>query len=358
MKPIRLVAKGRKDNLNREPGSAALTSKKTDDTQVSAKLFPPDYISGQSEAATLLHRELEILSDTELPILLTGETGVGKEHLARLVHRWSKRTNGPFVAVNCAAIPAELLEAEMFGIGKGVATGVAEREGYFREAEQGTLFLDEIGEMSPPLQAKLLRALQAKEIRRVGGEVMKTNVRIVAATNSNIEARIKEGAFRADLYYRLAGAVLRVPALRERQEDISLFVQYYADLYAREANKTFKGITLWALELLTRYAWPGNVRELEHEVRRLVYLCPKNQLIESAMLPERIWSPRAVEFVECLPSSLLIEPHLAELERSLIRDALTRTNGNQTQAAKLLGITRNGLAIKMQRLSIRVGSRT
>ena len=315
--------------------------------------FPEGYIAGESAASARLHCQIQTLSPSNLPILLVGETGVGKEQIARLLHKWSDRAGSPFVAVNCAAIPSELLEAEMFGIGKGVATGVQERQGYFQLAQGGTLFLDEIGDMSPQLQAKLLRALQEKEIRRVGGSTLRIDVRIVAATNVDLQQRMKEGAFRSDLYYRLAGAVVQIPSLRERKQDILLFVQYFADQFAKESGKAIAGITIRTFELFNNYPWPGNIRELEHEIRRLVYLCPNGHVIGSKLLSEKISAPDLLlKKTPDLRETLLIEPHLAELERTLIRHALRRTNGNLTKTAKLLGISRNGLAIKMTRLAI------
>lgn len=318
--------------------------------------FHPGYIPGQSEASARLHCQLQTLSPGNFPILLAGETGVGKEHVAQLIHNWSDRASAPYIAINCAAIPSELLEAEMFGIGRGVATGVQEREGYFQLAHGGTLFLDEIGDMSPQLQAKLLRALQEKEIRRVGGSTLRIDVRIVAATNVDLEQRMREGTFRSDLYYRLAGAVVRVPPLRERREDIQLFVQYFADRFAKECGKSITGITVRALELLNNYFWPGNIRELEHEIRRLVYLCPSGEAIDAKLLSEKISTPDpALNQMPKLYDTLLLEPHLAGIERALICQALARTNGNLTRAAKLLGTSRNGLTIKMDRLEIRNG---
>jgi len=206
--------------------------------------FPPGYFVGKSKAIGRVHREIETLCDSSLPILLVGETGVGKEMLAQLVHQWSDRAHGPFIAVNCAAIPAELLESEMFGIEKGVATGVHEREGYFQRARGGTLFLDEISEMSAPLQAKLLRALQEKEIQQVGGSILKADVRFIAATNSDLQQRMQDGRFRSDLYYRIAGTLVRIPPLRERKEDITPLVQHFAELYGRECGKRIVGISV------------------------------------------------------------------------------------------------------------------
>lgn len=320
-----------------------------------AQPFPSDYVKGVSDAITLLYRELTMLSGGSFSILLLGETGVGKEHLARIIHDWSERSGGPFLAVNCAAIPIELFEAEMFGIGRGIATGVQERKGYFQLAEGGTLFLDEIGEMDMASQAKLLRALQDTEVRRVGGSTFKRNVRIVAATNANLRNRIEEGWFRPDLYYRIAGFELHVPPLRQRKEDIPLLIEHFVKAFSEEARKPVRGITREAIKLLVEYSWPGNVRELESELRRLVYLCPDGQAISAALLsthillpqvPQRAASPKAGF------NSLLLRPHVEELERRLIRQALSWSRGNHSQAAKLLGISRNGLAHKIAQLGI------
>jgi transcriptional regulator with PAS, ATPase and Fis domain len=229
------------------------------------------------------------------------------------------------VAVNCAAIPAELLESEMFGIRKGTATGVVERTGSFQRANGGTLFLDEIGEMPLALQAKLLRAVQERQVQPVGGEPVAVDIRIIAATNSDLQQRMDAGHFRRDLYYRVAGFVLRVPALRERKEDVAALVEAFVRGFARETGKAVRGVTEKALEALKAYGWPGNVRELQHEVRRLVYLCPGGQALESSMVSEHILlAPREVDPV-----------------------------AGEMPAARLLGISRNGLAIKMERLGIK-----
>ena len=314
--------------------------------------FPADYIEGCSDAMNSLHSEIEMLSQVNFPVLLLGETGVGKEHIAQLLHKWSNRKEGPFMAVNCAAIPTELLEAEMFGIGRGVASGVLERDGYFQLADGGTLFLDEVAELLPSLQAKLLRVLQDKEIRRVGGSKVKPNVRVVAATNADIRKRIEDGSFRPDLFYRIAGFELFVPPLRERKGDLPLFIEHFLRQFSREAGKTIKGITLKTLEALNGYYWPGNVREFVHEMRRLVYLCPHGQSIEYQLLSDRIISG-VVERNNEAGTHLSLETATENLETMMIREALLKTQGNRTQAAKLLGITRNGLAIKMERLGIK-----
>ena len=314
--------------------------------------FPEGYVRGESPAMRSFYAQMRPLVQGDVPVLLLGETGVGKELLARTLHDSSPRRQGPFVAVNCAAIPAELLEAEMFGIGKGVATGVTERRGKFQLAEGGTLLLDEIGDMPLPLQAKLLRALQEKEVQPVGGAPVAVDIRVIAATNSDLQARMEDGRFRSDLYCRIAGFALRVPSLRERPEDVPALVETFMRAFAREANKSFRGITVKALRALGAHSWPGNVRQLEHEVRRLVYVCPEGQAIDSTMIAPDVLESRHEDAV---PGSDTLElaAHVKAVEKRLIEQALARANGNQTQAAKILGISRNGLAIKMGQLGLK-----
>ena len=316
----------------------------------SALVFPDGYVPGHSAAILDLYEQMRVLVRGDVPVLFLGETGVGKEKLARALHASSLRRGGPFVAVNCAAIPAELLEAEMFGIAKGVATGVSERPGRFQRAHGGTLFLDEIGNMPLALQAKLLRALQGGEIEPVGGVPVRVDARVVTATNSDLDEKMEQGQFRRDLYYRVAGFVLRVPPLRERREDIPGLVQALLSVFAREIGKSTPAITAEARRALTGYAWPGNVRELEHEVRRLAYLCRDGQPVDLGMLSEHVLLPEADAIAP--PSSLRLEANVDHLERRLIRAALARTGGMRSAAARLLGISRNGLAMKMERLGL------
>jgi len=313
--------------------------------------FPEGYIPGHSAVIRELYEQMRALVQGDVPVLLQGETGVGKEQLAHVLHASSARRAGPFVAVNCAAIPAELLEAEMFGIAKGVATGVHERPGRFQLANGGTLFLDEIGDMPFALQAKLLRALQGGEIQPVGSAPLRVDARVVTSTNSDLDEKIEQGQFRHDLYYRVAGFVLRVPPLRERREDIPGLVQAMLGVFARETGKSIPGITAEVRRALCAYAWPGNVRELENEVRRLVYLCRDGQTVDVRMLSERLLMSVEGE-VDAAPSSLRLEANVDHLERRLIRAALVRTGGKRSAAARLLGVSRNGLAMKMERLGL------
>ncbi|MGV8042169.1 MAG: sigma 54-interacting transcriptional regulator [Thermoanaerobaculaceae bacterium] len=314
-------------------------------------VFPEGHVPGESPAMVALYRQLRPLAEGDLPLLVVGETGAGKEHVARLIHASSRRASGPFVALNCAAIPAELLEAELFGIERGVATGVAGREGKLVQASGGVLLLDEIGDMAPALQAKLLRVLQEREVVPVGGKrAIPVDVGLIAATNVDPERLMAEGRFRPDLFYRIAGYVLRVPPLRERREDIPRLVEHLVRRFAGETGKAVRGVTVRAMSALVGYRWPGNVRELEHELRRLVYLCPHGQAIDSTLVPPRLAVAPAEE-----PDDLCLERRVAVTERAVILRALERTGGNQTQAAKLLGISRNGLTLKLERLGIQVG---
>ncbi len=335
-------------------------------------VVPPNYVYGQSEMMGRVYQLVESLAPGDLPILIVGETGVGKEFLAQTLHLSSPRRSGPFIAINCAAIPAELLESELFGIGEGVATGVAANLGRIQQAQGGTLVLDEIGDMSPDLQAKLLRALQEKEIHPVGRDPVSIDVRILASTNQDLTRRIESGHFRSDLYYRLAGYVLELPPLRQRPEDIPALVEHFLRTCSRELDRPIRGITVRALRLLTAYPWPGNIRELANEVRRAVYLCPALGTIESSNLsaavishtsdPKRPVSAALVsptptptaqnELSAPLPGPMglgLDSLNLASLERQTVEEALRRCHNNQVQAAKLLGITRQSLRRRLER---------
>jgi transcriptional regulator with PAS, ATPase and Fis domain len=313
-------------------------------------VFPDGYLPGHSAVIQALYAEMSALVRADIPVLILGETGVGKEQLARILHASSPRRHGPFVAVNCAAIPAELLEAEMFGIAKGVATGVTERPGQFQLAHGGTLFLDEIADMPLALQAKLLRALQGREIQPVGGAPVRVDARVVTATNSDLDGKMERGQFRRDVYYRVSGFVLHVPPLRERREDIPGLVQFLLAVFAQEVEKSLPGITAEALRALTAYAWPGNVRELEHEIRRLAYLCPDGEPIDVDLLSDHVLTRESAGTLP--PSVLNLAANVDELERRLIRTALVRARGKRAPAARFLGLSRNGLAMKMVRLGL------
>lgn len=315
------------------------------------------FLRGRSQCMEALLEELTPLAASLIPILLSGETGTGKELIARTIHRSSPRSSKPFVAINCAAIPAELLEPELFGIEKGAATGVNARPGKFVEADGGTLFLDEVGEMPDALQAKLLRALQEEEVQPVGGRPRAIDVRVVSATNADVEAQVEKRHFRPDLFYRLAGTVLRIPPLRERVEDVRALIEAFLRRYAQEAGKRRLAMTVGALERLTSFDWPGNVRELQNEVRRLAHVGEEGGVIdiEHLSIGARLPATHGVS-PACVASreSLELAPRVAEVERALIEAALRRTRGNRSRAARMLGISRNTLADKIGKLEVEV----
>ena len=321
--------------------------------------FPVGFVRGTSAVMSAVYRQIARLAPSDLPVLLAGETGVGKEHLARMVHESSTRRRGPWVTLNCAAIPHELLEAELFGIGKGVATGVSRRRGKFLEAHGGTLFLDEISEMPADLQAKLLRALQGREIQPLGESPVNVDVRIVAATNADLASQIEAGLFRQDLYYRLAGSVVRVPSLRERREEIPRFIEHFLRRFCDQASRRITGVTIKALRTLTGYPWPGNVRELEHEIRRLVQLCDDGQPIDSTLLSDTLGggeiAPAVTDLTTAGKPVMKSDPsdlNLENVERRTIEEALRRSAGNKTLAAKWLGLSRTSLWRRIERFGL------
>ena len=310
-----------------------------------------------------LYRQMELLARCDLSVLILGETGVGKEHLAGTLHLSSQRHKGPFVAIHCAAIPAELLEAELFGIEKGVATGVDGRRGKIGEADGGTLFLDEIGDMPPAFQVKVLRVLQEKEVQPVGGKRRSIDVRVISATHSDLGRLLGSGGFRSDLYYRLAGYELWVPPLRQRREDIPALAAHFLQAAAQEAGWSTSRIDLPAPHELAARDWPGNVRQLENEVRRLALtgslgrsaLQAHREPPRTAAEPKRETS--SLSLGEQRPPSqsagagLDLRTHVRRLERRLIRQALAQASSRK-QAARLLGISRNTLATKLRQLGL------
>jgi DNA-binding NtrC family response regulator len=316
-------------------------------------VFPDWHVVGRTPAMRTLYRQLATLIGGTIPVLVTGETGVGKEHVVRILHASSDRARGPLQIVNCTAIPADLLEAELFGIEAGVATGVTRRTGKLRLAHGGMLFLDEIGDMDPALQAKLLRALQEGEVHPLGAAAPITvNVRVIAATNTNLEQRVRDGHFRKDLYYRIAGCEVHVPALRHRIEDIPALAQYFLQRAAAENHKKVRGLSVSAMDALQRAAWPGNVRQLQRELTRLVVSCPESGTIESRMISPSILTEKIAGDAGGETDDLDLKQQLAAVEKNLIERALERAEGNHSEAARILGVTRNGLTMKMKRLGI------
>jgi DNA-binding NtrC family response regulator/pSer/pThr/pTyr-binding forkhead associated (FHA) protein len=318
--------------------------------------FPKGYVPGDSPGMKAVYRQVGSVAVSDLPVLIVGETGVGKECLAETIHLSSDRRAGPFVPINCAAIPAELLEAELFGIAKGVATGVVERSGRFALAGGGTLFLDEIGDMSAALQAKLLRALEERIVQPVGGVAENIDVRLVAATNTDLVRKVETGEFRRDLYYRLAGLVVAIPALRRRMEDLGGLVEFFFHQACDESGRDVLGLTYGAMRQLRERLWPGNVRELRHAVRRLVFLCSSGQAIDSGMvmgLEEGVFPGFGVAGEEPgADFSTWERLDIADTCRGLVREAMRRSNGNQTHAAALLGVTRSSLRRRLVKYSL------
>jgi two-component system nitrogen regulation response regulator GlnG len=308
------------------------------------------------------------VAPTQETVLVTGPSGSGKELVARALHVHSPRASGPFVAINCAAIPSELLESELFGAMKGAFTGaVADRPGKFQAAKGGTLLLDEIGEMPKALQAKLLRVLQSREVSPLGSNrPVPVDVRIVAATNRDLSEAVEEDSFRADLYYRLKVVEIEVPSLAERRDDIPLLAEFFARKAAQESGQPAKSIAPAAMEALASRRWPGNVRELENAVRRAVVHARGGTLgpadFEAPPAPvspeeeasfEEVVRKRLQAFVAAQgDSGQLHETVLALVERPLIELALEHTEGNQVKAAKLLGINRNTLHARIEALGI------
>jgi DNA-binding NtrC family response regulator len=302
--------------------------------------FSFESIVGKSPAITSVFELIKLISPASANVLITGESGSGKELIARALHNSGPRKNKSFIPVNCSAIPAELLESELFGHMKGSFTGaIADKKGLFREANEGTLFLDEIGDLSLPLQAKLLRVLQDKQVRAVGDSQMRNvDVRIVSATHRDLKAMVKEGKFREDLFYRLNVIPIRVPALRERMEDIPLLVDSFIQKFATRNNIAPKIISPDILSIIMSYSWPGNVRELENIIERAMILSSGNTIDKAAILHG------ASEEVETKVNELYHDrPTLDQLEERYIKMILTGVNNKKDEAAKLLGINRRTL---------------
>ncbi len=287
-------------------------------------------------------------------VLLQGESGTGKELLARLIHNLSPRSARPIIAVNCGALHENLLESELFGHEKGAFTGAtARRIGRFEEADGGTLFLDEIGELSPQVQVKLLRFLQEHEFQRLGGnQTLRTDVRVISATNCDLEQRVKEGAFREDLFYRLNVVMMSIPPLRERKEDIPVLIDHFLKRYAEENRKGIDGLSREAQDLLLKYDYPGNVRELENIIERAVVIA-REDVISVEDLPFREGMEEALEGRRAEES--LLRGSIEELEKKLIVEAMEKAGDHQTRAAELLGISERMLRYKLKKYGLKAG---
>jgi len=311
-----------------------------------------DNIIGKSKEMREIYGTIRQIAEKNSTVLIHGESGTGKELIARAIHYNSPRKNKPFVAVNCAAIPETLIETELFGHEKGAFTDAHTRRiGHFELAHEGTLFLDEISELSLMTQAKILRALQEREFVRVGGmKTISVDVRLISATNKNLEEMMARGAFRSDLFYRINVVPLTIPPLRKRKEDILLLVQHFLD---KHAGKRKKKITPEAMDVLAAYDWPGNVRELENIIERIVVLSGADT-IQAEEVPASLKSSSQVELIKrgVLSGRISFEDAEREFEKDILVDALKRTNYVQTKAADLLGISRRILKYKMDKYGI------
>lgn len=314
-------------------------------------------IIGTSSKMNSIFQMMEKIARVDGTVLITGESGTGKELVARAIHFNSPRKDGPFVVVNCGAIPKDLIESEFFGHTKGAFTDAkAEKTGKFELANKGTIFLDEVGEFSPEAQVKLLRALGEKEIIKIGGtKTIPIDVRIIAATNQNLEEREKKGDFREDLYWRLAVLSLHLPPLREKKEDIPLLCEHLIQKYNQELNREIKGITDQALEYMLHYSWPGNIRELENVIYEAMVLSDSSS-VEEKNLPMRLKGTEAekegVLFESDKPLSEKIQSITEKVEKKLIKKSLQEAGGNKTKAAQKLGISRKTLFNKMTQHNI------
>ena len=308
---------------------------------------------GSSRAIQRIRETIDQVSDSPVSVLITGESGTGKEVIAKAIHYCSSRADQPFVALNCAALPESLVESELFGVERGVATGVEARAGKFEVAHQGTLFLDEVGELNLANQAKLLRVLQERVVERLGSaNPTPVDVRIIAATNRDLEDRVREEQFRGDLFYRLRVVHIETCPLRQMPEDIPLLANTFLESFCQELDKPPKEFDEPALRALQRYRWPGNVRELENEIQRVV-VCSRSATVSEADLAEPI-RKAAVGPAPSVAAAESLKAAVEDLEKRMIQESLRHHENNQLQAAKQLGISRQGLTNKMKRYGINV----
>jgi DNA-binding NtrC family response regulator len=311
-------------------------------------------IIGDSKNMQEIFRYVEKIANTDSTVLIYGESGTGKELIARAIHFNSDRRNKPLISVNCGAIPEDLLESEMFGHEKGAFTGaIKTRMGRFELANAGTIFLDEIVDMSPSLQVKLLRVLQVHEFERVGGvNTIKVDIRVIAATNQDLEKAVKQGKFREDLFYRLNVIPIKLPALRERKSDIPLLVNHFIDRFNQEKNCKVNGLSKECMEYFMKYPWPGNVRELENMLERLVIL-KGGGTIETSDLPEKILNGELDPFPINIPEGgISFDVAVNEFEKRLILQALRKSDWVKNRAAKLLHLNRTTLVEKIKRINL------
>ncbi|MDP2725459.1 MAG: sigma-54 dependent transcriptional regulator, partial [Syntrophales bacterium] len=313
-------------------------------------------IMGNSKEILKVYASINKVADANVNVLILGESGTGKELVARAIHENSSRKNMPFVVINCGGIPENLLESELFGYMKGSFTGAhLDKPGLFEIARGGTIFLDEIAELPPVLQVKLLRVVQEKTFRRIGGaEDIKVDTRIVSATNRNLEERVREGAFREDLFFRLNVIPIHIPPLRKRREDIPLLTRYFIDKYSREFGKEPKTMSAYALDLLMEYPFPGNIRELENIIERSIVLEQSNIILpENLVLAGNIQSGTPVNNDIDIPSEGIdLSEEVAKLEKQLIEKALEKAHGSKMKTAELLRVSADSLRYRIEKLGI------
>lgn len=331
-----------------------------------------DAIIGHCPAMQAVYKAIGRVADQDVTVLITGESGTGKELVARAIYQHGRRSRGPFLAINCAALPDNLLESELFGFEPGAFTGAERRRiGKFEQCSGGTIFLDEVGDMSPATQSKILRILQEQTFERLGGnDTIRSDVRILAATNHDLAALVEQGRFRQDLFYRLNVFTIHLPPLRERGDDLVLLAQHYLRRFSRELGREIEGIDKEALDCLCRFTWPGNVRELQSVLKQAILQASGTVLVRD-FLPAAIINPesrapagdyaaqpRLEQFIdEQLQSgaSNLYDSAIRRVERILLTKVLQHTGGNQVQAARILGITRGSVRLKLRELGITIG---
>jgi DNA-binding NtrC family response regulator len=316
-------------------------------------------IIGSSDRITEIFETIKRVAPTTTTILITGETGTGKELIARAIHRNSPRKNNPFIKINCAAIPESLMESELFGYEKGAFTGAAtKKQGRFELAHKGTLFLDEVGELPKDMQVKLLQVIQEQEFERVGGlQTIKVDVRLITATNRNLFEDVKDGRFREDLYYRLNVIPAHLPPLRERKEDIPVLIDFFIEKFNKKLDRSVKYIDEKVTNLLIQYAWPGNIRELENLVERMI-LMARGDTIVFADLPSELKTTiesdsTGLSGIRQKPFKDIMKNHMEDIEKQMIISVLEECGNNVTRAAKKLGLSRKGLQLKMMKYKLR-----
>ncbi len=323
--------------------------------------YPKGWIVGGSDEMRRIARLVDRVAQGKATVLLQGESGTGKEVVAHAIHRQSPRSEKAFTVINCAAIPEDLLESELFGFEEGAFTGARRRKkGLLEVADEGTLFLDEIGEMAPKMQAKILRVLETRMLRRVGGTSDVTvDVRFIAASNRDLKEAVKQGTLREDLYYRLGVVVIDLPPLRDRMEDLELFVAAFVDEFNRSMGRKVTGVASGVLQLMREYPWPGNIRELRNVIERAMVLCDGDEIQPEHLpgdfsgLAGEADGPEAPGSDADLPGEGLdLESAVIDLERHYIVEALERTGGNQTEAAALLSISRDQLRYRMEKYGL------